>query len=459
MKKKVVGVILGSGVGNRFGNSTPKQFIKLAGKTVIEHTVSVFESCSLIDEIIVVVRHEYIDKVWGFAQQNQWQKVSKVIAGGNERFDSTHSAIASLEEYDENTNVLFHDAVRPLVTHDILARCVEALAYFSAVDVVIPSNDTLVTVHDNGSISQIPDRSTMRRGQTPQAFHLGVIRQAYQKLAKLAHKQFTCDCGVVRAMLPHIEVTTVLGAEENIKITVPLDLFLAEKLIQTSTINLPIDHLSSIELSELKQKHIVVIGGTSGIGESLVNLLKQYDVQVSFTGLSKGVDVADLSSVSDFLKEAQLTSDIFAVVNTTGILIKKPLALMSEQEIVSSIDTNYLGAINIAKAAYPYLKKSQGMLINFTSSSYTRGRSFYSLYSSAKSAIVNLTQALAEEWGDEGIKVNCINPERTLTPMRIKNFGHEPVETLLTAEKVAERCLMTLLSSQTGIIVDVTREN
>ena len=85
------------------------------------------------------------------------------------------------------------------------------------------------------------------------------------------------------------------------------------------------------------------------------------------------------------------------------------------------------------------------------------GRAFYSIYSSTKAAIVNFVQAVAQEWEADGIRINCINPERTKTPMRVKNFGIEPDDTLLTSEKVAEATLRTLLSDDTGLVIDVRR--
>ena len=91
----------------------------------------------------------------------------------------------------------------------------------------------------------------------------------------------------------------------------------------------------------------------------------------------------------------------------------------------------------------------------FASSSYTRGRANYSIYSSAKSAVVNLAQALAEEWEEDEIRVNVINPERTKTPMREENFGKEPDKTLLMPKVVAEATLHTLLSRCTGQVINV----
>lgn len=99
--------------------------------------------------------------------------------------------------------------------------------------------------------------------------------------------------------------------------------------------------------------------------------------------------------------------------------------------------------------------KSHGSLLHFTSSSYTMGRAFYCLYSSTKAAVVNFVQALAEEWEGENIRVNCINPQRTHTPMRTVAFGNEPLDTLLKSEVVAEKALLTLMSHFTGEVVDV----
>jgi short-subunit dehydrogenase len=119
------------------------------------------------------------------------------------------------------------------------------------------------------------------------------------------------------------------------------------------------------------------------------------------------------------------------------------------------ININYIGAINIAYNVKNHLEKTKGMLINFASSSYTRGCANYALYSSSKAAVVNLTQALSEEW--QNIKINCISPERTLTPMRIKNFGIEPPETLLDPLIVAEKTLKISLSSVSEMVIDIRK--
>src|SRR5206468_1453312 len=146
------------------------------------------------------------------------------------------------------------------------------------------------------------------------------------------------------------------------------------------------------------------------------------------------------------------------VVNASGILTKQPLALMNYADVLEAIQINYTGTVNVAIASFKYLTESHGHLLNFTSSSYTYGRAYYSLYSSSKAAVVNLTQALAEEWHTQYVRVNCINPERTDTPMRRRAFGIEPPGTLLAAKDVALFSLGVLLQESTGHVFDVTAQ-
>ncbi|MCP1772827.1 2-C-methyl-D-erythritol 4-phosphate cytidylyltransferase [Neisseria perflava] len=454
---KSVAVILSGGSGSRFGGLVPKQFTKLAGKAVMEYTIQQFEDAPSIDEIIIVSQPLYIEKTWDLVKQNDWKKVSKVVVGGKERFDSTASAITAMHGYDPETKVLFHDSVRPLVTNRIIEDCVDKLSLFEAVDVVIPSADTLVEVYDDGCIANIPNRANMRRGQTPQAFLLKTISAAYAEAKRQNRSVFTCDCGVVRAMLPHLRVATVLGSESNMKITQPIDLFIAEKLLQSSERTEINDRL---DLDLLKGKVIAIFGGSSGIGQAIHDMALLRGAKVfSASRSANQTDVADKNSIAHFLKSVyDQAGKIDYVVNTAGLLIKKPIDTLSDQEILDLININYMGAINVAIEAKPYLSDTKGMLLNFTSSSYTRGRAYYALYSSSKSAIVNLTQALADEWNAFGIRINCINPERTKTPMREENFGEEDPNLLLSAEEVAKTSLATLLNNKTGIIVDVRKD-
>ncbi|MEC9691691.1 bifunctional cytidylyltransferase/SDR family oxidoreductase, partial [Escherichia marmotae] len=450
-------VILSGGMGARFGGTLPKQFTKLAGKAVIEYTVEAFEKSLNIDEIIIVSHPSYVDLIWKFVKKNQWKKVTKVFNGGKERFDSTYSALQGLEGEDNNSNILLHDAVRPLINESIINNCIDALRTFEAVDVVIPSADTLVEVYDDGCISNIPNRAVMRRGQTPQAFKLGTLKQAYQRAINAQRFSFTCDCGVVRSMVPGVRVATVVGAESNMKVTHPIDLFIAEKLLQEAN---KISFNTDDNLDYIKDKNIIIFGGNSGIGLEIKKAAILLGANVEIASRSfNNIDIVDIECVKNYLAQMEKKLGcIDYIINTAGVLIKKPIDMLTNEEVHTLININFIGAVNIAMASKKYLKKSSGMLLNFTSSSYTRGRSYYALYSSSKAAIVNFTQAIAEEWSSENIKVNCINPERTATPMRTINFGIEPAELLLDPRDVALTSLKVLGANSTGLIIDVRKD-
>lgn len=446
-----IAVILAGGVGSRLGLSTPKQFFKVAGKMVIEHTIDIFESHSLIDEIVVVSNPFYISEIETIVLRNGWKKVKKILRGGKERYESSLAAIRAYT--DPNSNLIFHDAVRPLVSHRIINDVIRAMAFYDAVDVALPAVDTIIQVKE-GMIENIPDRSLLQRGQTPQAFKLGVIQRAYEIALKDVSFKVTDDCGVVKKYLPETEIYVVKGEEANMKLTYKEDIYLLDKFFQLRKIEIPCD---SQPLYSLKEKVAVVFGGSYGIGREIVFLLQGEGTNVySFSRSQNGIDVSRQEDVKKALRQVyEKEGKIDCVIDTAGLLNKEPLMNMLPEDIVKAIEVNYQGSIWVAMESFEYLKATHGRLLFFTSSSYTRGRAFYSIYSSTKAAIVNFVQAISQEWDCDGIKVNCINPERTKTPMRIRNFGEEPDDTLLSPGQVAEVAIRTLRSDYTGQVVDV----
>ena len=455
---KNIAVILAGGSGSRLGNDTPKQFLKVAGKQVIEHTIDVFENCPQIDEICIVSKPDYTAEVESLVVKNQYKKVKKILNGGKERYDSSLAAIHAYT--DDEANLLFHDAVRPLVNERIIEDCIAALQKYNAVDVASMTTDTIISVDDNECIDFIPNRTKLRNGQTPQCFKRGTIRRAYE--LALADPDFTTtdDCGTVRRYLPEEPIYVVAGDNSNMKLTYMEDLFLLDKLFQLRTQSGEQKHLSPQALKGIKEKVIVIFGGSYGIGGEMIKLARQHNAHIySFSRSQNGCDVSNVNNVRDALREVcDQEGHIDVVVNTAGVLYKEALTSMSQEAINASIDINLLGVINVAREAFPYLRDTRGSLLFYTSSSYTRGRMMYSLYSATKAAIVNFVQAIAEEWHDFGIRVNCINPERTKTPMRVQNFGNEPEGTLLPAEDVAIASFNTVFSNATGEVIDVRRK-
>ena len=233
-----IAVILAGGIGARVGGNTPKQLLPLQdGKSVLEHAVDAFEQSPYIDEVCIVMHPDYIMHAEQMPLANAWQKVRHIIPGGKERWESSVQAIrAYLSTVNcqlSTVNLLLHDAARPYVSQDIIARVCEALEEHEAVTVAIPSTDTVYEMAD-GKVARIPQRSTIMRAQTPQAFRLELIAEAYAKALGVdnlsaeacaeAHLPATDDCGIVHEYMPEIPIHIVLGEEQNKKITFKEDI-------------------------------------------------------------------------------------------------------------------------------------------------------------------------------------------------------------------------------------------
>ena len=454
---RTVAVVLGGGTGSRVGLGIPKQLLKIAGKPIIEHTIAVFEAAPEIDEIIVLMASGYVDEAQRIVDRAGFRKVTKVIEGGMTRNATTRLALDAIGPDD--CNILFHDAVRPLVSGRIVRECVNALWTYEAVDVAISSTDTIVQVDADDRITDIPIRAQLRRGQTPQAFRSGTIREAYRLAGADPEFTATDDCGIVLRYLPEVPIKVIEGSDENIKITHPVDVHLADKLFQLAAARAPRLVNKRAYIEELTGRTVVVFGGSYGIGQRVAELAQGFGADVfAFSRSTTGTYVERAEDVEAALRTAfDRTGRIDHVVVTAGILRMGELAEMDEEGINQLLGVNFLAPVTIARKALPYLRKTRGQLLLYTSSSYTRGRARYALYSATKAALVNLTQALADEWSDLGVRVNCVNPERTATPMRTRAFGEEPKNTLLAAETVAQASLDVLLSNLTGQVIDVRR--
>jgi len=447
-------VILASGTGTRFNDDKPKQFVKLAGLPVIVHTLKVFQSFGTISEIIVVTQAEHVELVWEYVYQYGLDKIVKVVVGGDSRQESSRIGIYCCG--DDTDYVLVHDAVRPFVTNKILADLIAAAQIHGAVDTVIHSADTIVEVDRDGFIKRIPDRSALRRGQTPQAFAYRLLKCAHEQAVSDGVENSTDECSLVLRM-GH-KVFVVEGDEQNIKITYPIDLHIADKLFQLKTVLIG-EGCGELDYARLKDKVFLVVGGNSGIGLKLVEQLTNYSKNVfSFSRSSApSLDVSDFDSIKTALKYLLGQVDkIDYVINCSGDLIRKNVENTSLEEWRHLYDTNINGNFYLAKAVIPIFKKQRGgHLIFIGSSSYTRGREGYAAYSSSKAALVNFCQALSEEVSRYDVKVNIISPGRVNTPLRLRNFGKEAPGTLLDAEYVARESLKALTSDSTGSVFEI----
>lgn len=216
-------IILAGGSGTRIKTNIPKQYLTFNGMTILEHTISKFNSHEKIDNIIVVTSFGNHDELIRSNLMNKFDKVRKIVKGGATRRESTFNGLDTIDY--ENAKVLIHDAVRPFVSKETINRCLEALDHNKAVYPAIPSADTIIKSNGFDIVDDVPIRKYMMIGQTPQGFQLDVIKEAHERALsdKDVDYHITNDCGLIkRYELADIKI--VDGNRENVKLTYPEDL-------------------------------------------------------------------------------------------------------------------------------------------------------------------------------------------------------------------------------------------
>lgn len=216
---KTVAIITAAGYGKRMGR--PKQFIKIAGKTMLERTLAVFQKTKIIDGIILVVAKGQLNR----ARKLPRSKIIKILIGGRERYNSVRKGIRAVPKSAEV--IVIHDGARPLVTSSLIERSVKEVKKYGAAIVGVPSRDTVKEISRLGPfIARTIERKRAWLAQTPQAFLSPLLRKAYSRV----RKDVTDDAMLVEKL--GIPVKMVMGSYQNIKITTPEDLLVARAIIE-----------------------------------------------------------------------------------------------------------------------------------------------------------------------------------------------------------------------------------
>lgn len=249
-KKRCCAIVLSAGSGKRMNSDTKKQYLHINGKPVVYYSLKTFQESETIDDIILVTSkedEEYVKE--SIVDQYDFSKVKRIVYGGKERYNSVYNGLLACENCDF---VFIHDGARPFVTEEIIKRAYEGLTQWGTAVVGMPVKDTIKIVDENCNVSETPNRKTVWQVQTPQCFEYKMAMKAYERLIREEESgalvdrgiQVTDDAMVVETFFEgedveriiesgaeRIRVKLIEGSYENIKITTPEDLKVAELFV------------------------------------------------------------------------------------------------------------------------------------------------------------------------------------------------------------------------------------
>src|SRR5215813_11672948 len=230
---KITAILPAAGLGTRMGAETPKQFLELDGSPILIHSIRKIASCELVTEIIIATRAEEVAKLAERLHSEKFRQTVRVVKGGDTRQESVAAALKQVAEGTEI--VLVHDAVRPFVTREQIARVIEEARNCGAAILGIPAMDTVKEVkrtslpEDVALITMTVPRERVVLAQTPQVFQTKVLKEAFAR-AEADGVNASDEAGLVERLGQEVHV--VLGSERNIKITKPADMDLANFYLQ-----------------------------------------------------------------------------------------------------------------------------------------------------------------------------------------------------------------------------------
>ncbi len=229
---KITAIVLAAGSGSRMGTSVKKQYLDLNGHPVLWHSLNAFEN-SIVDEIVLVCSPEDVGKVQE-EYSGEFKKLTNVVEGGAERYDSVYAGLCAITDTDL---VFIHDGARPFVSSEMILRCAETLKEEDACVCAVPSKDTVKIADEYGYADSTPDRRLVWIIQTPQCFRYDLCLKAYSKLMEARSRGetgdlFITDDAMVVENFTDTKVKLIMGSYDNIKLTTPEDMPVAERIIK-----------------------------------------------------------------------------------------------------------------------------------------------------------------------------------------------------------------------------------
>ena len=413
-----IGIILASGEGLRYNSKIPKQYVKLNGIPVVYYSLNEFIKSGLFEKIVVVINHNkyrYLFKDYNV----------KVVLGGKTRNESIYNAIQYCKKFNPE-NILFHDAVRPLIKAEDLQSHILFLDKYTATVTAEKITDSLYG----------GNREDFKLIQTPEAFK-------FDKLIKCFKKEKPTTA-IYQQLNGLFLIKLIYLNHPNYKITYPYDLFMMEHLVKYC--------LYKKRIPNLKNKNILLLGASGGIGSVVLKELKKYSPKTIYAPTSK-----ELNLNQDFLPYilSCCYEDTNIIINCAGIMERdNNILLTSNYDKIMNINlkTN-LSIIDYAKT----LKNKPINIITISSSSATKGRQNLTNYSASKVALHSIIESQAEELANRGIYLNCICPEKVLTPLLLKHETKPDLREVLNPKEVADAILSYSDTKSYGQIVHIRK--
>lgn len=232
MKEKIVAIVLAAGEGKRMGSGIPKQYMLIKSRPLVYYALKAFEESS-VDEVILVTGEDEIDYCKKYiVDKYQFRKVSQIVPGGSERYESVYCGLKKVQDADY---VLIHDGARPMINTELIRRCIHSVREYRACVVGMPSKDTIKVVNEDNYAIHTPERKNLWQVQTPQCFEYKLVMKAHEALIASGDKNATDDAMVVETY-GNVPVKLIEGGYDNIKITTPEDIRIAGSLMKVRKI-------------------------------------------------------------------------------------------------------------------------------------------------------------------------------------------------------------------------------
>lgn len=221
-------IIAAAGMSNRMGSKINKQFLAIGNKPILAHSIDKFEKCKYVDEIILVAKEEEVEYCRKeIVRRYGFKKVTNIIKGGKERQDSVYNGLLALNEKADI--VLTHDGARPFVKIESIESGIKGVIEHGACVIGVPVKDTIKVVTSTNDVHHTPKRSLLWAAQTPQCFWMHLLKKGYE-MASQEGIIGTDDSSLVEKIGHPIKM--IMGSYDNIKITTPEDLIIAESLLK-----------------------------------------------------------------------------------------------------------------------------------------------------------------------------------------------------------------------------------